>query len=478
MPRSGLGPPQSRALGRRWRLMAHRVLITGGAIISVDESIGELRRGDLLFEDGKILHVARSIAADAELVDATDMIVMPGLVEAHRHLWQTGTRADMLDGVLDDLVSSQWPAVASHLSPEDVYACVLAGAAEALSGGVTTLLDWCHVANTPAHAEENLRALRDVGIRGRFMYGASMTRKLDEYAGSVAHPDSWEHAEVMLEREFTGTDGLLSFGLALQGLDTSTLDLTKADIAVARRLSVPMGFHVGVPQGAPPRRSIERLAQAGLLGPDMTFAHCCDASDDELRLLADAGSTAAACPSIDLALGLGVPAHGRLRAAGLDPAVCVDSVIASTGDLFAEMRVSLLAERQRRAAAIFAAGRPVSSQAELRYSSRDALNAVTIHGARTIWLDDQVGSLSPGKRADIVLLRASDLNLIPPNDLVATVVGAAHAGNVDTVFVNGRKLKAAGRLLHLDEAPVRAGLMEARDRMFAYAGYQGLRPPS
>ena len=453
-----------------------RTLIRGGAVVSLDPGVGDLREGDVLIEGDKIADIAPSIAVEATVIDARGMIVLPGLVDSHRHLWQTGTRSSMVDGVLSDLVDVQWPQVAAHMTPEDVYACVLAGALEALMSGVTTLLDWCHIINSPAHAEHNLRALRDAGLRGRFLYGASMARKLDEYQGRTAHADTRSHAEMMYERDFPGDDGLVRFGLALQGPDTSTIEITRAEIEHARRLGVPMGFHVGVPQGPPPRQSIAALARVGLLGPDMNFAHCCDSTDEELRLLADAGATATACPSVDLALGLGVPAHGRMRDAGLRPAVAVDSVIASSGDLFAELRLGLLCERMRRAGNVFSRGRAVVDTGDLAYSAREALASATINAAYAMWLGNEVGSLTPSKKADVILLRATDLNLVPASDLVASVVGSAHAGNVDSVFVGGRRLVADGLPIGFDLGGVRDDLNEARDRMFAYAGYSGMRP--
>src|SRR5262249_8552677 len=161
-----------------------------------------------------------------------------------------------------------------------------------------------------------------------------------------------------------------------------------------------------------------RLAAAELLGPDMNFAHCCATTDDELRLLYEVGATATACPSIDLAMGMGIPAQGRLRDAGLRPSVGVDSVIASTGDLFAEMRLGLFSERSRRARAVIDSGREVDNVRQLGYTTREALESVTTNAAHAIWLEDEVGSLRPGKKADIVLLRATDLNLAPASDLI------------------------------------------------------------
>jgi len=434
----------------------------------------------VLVDGDTIVEVAPSIAAeDCEILDATGKVVMPGLVDSHRHFWQTGTRADSADQVFWDLVASQWPKVAAYYSADDVYAAVLAGAADALSSGVTTVLDWCHVVNTPQHAEENVRALREIGIRSRFLYGASMARKLHEFEGEVEHEDSWAHARELYRREFAGKeDGLLTFGLAIQGPDVTTMEITAEDLAAARGLGVPVGVHVGAPEGPEPKLSIKRMSEAGMLGPDINFSHCCNNTDEELRLLAEAGGTATACPTLDMAFGMGTPATGRIRDAGLRPAVGVDSVIASSGDMFEELRLAMLYERIRRAQAVYAKGTDVKSVDELAFTTREALEAGTINSAHAIWLGHQVGSLTPGKKADIILLRATDLNLAPLSDMVAAVVCGANSGNVDTVLVDGKIVKRDGKLVGIDVERVHRLLVEARDRLFGYDEYPGMRPPA
>jgi cytosine/adenosine deaminase-related metal-dependent hydrolase len=457
--------------------MAKRLLITGGTVVSVYPTIGDLRRADVLVEGDTIREIAETIPADdCEVIDATGMVVMPGLVDSHRHLWQTGTRADSVDHVFWDLVASQWPKIAANYSAEDVYACVLAGAADALDAGVTTVLDWCHVVNTPEHFEENLRALREVGIRARLLYGASMSRKLHEYEGEVEHEDSWAHARKLREQEFASDDALVTYGFAAQGPDVTTMEITADDLTAARELDLPVGFHVGAPQGPPPKLSIKRLAEAGLLGPDLNFSHCCDSTDEELRLLAEAGGRATACPSIDMAFGMGMPATGRMRDAGLRAAVGIDSVIAASGDLLEEARVGLLYERIRRAEAVYETGIDVKSVDQLAFTTREALESVTINGAHAMWLDDKVGSLTPGKQADIVLLRGDDLNLLGLSDVIGTIVGCASRGNVDTVIVAGKVVKRNGALVGIDVARIRKLFVEARDRLFGYDDYPGMRP--
>jgi 5-methylthioadenosine/S-adenosylhomocysteine deaminase len=460
--------------------MANKILITGGAVISVDPSIGELRNGDVLIEDDKIVEVGHSIdAGDCETIDATGMIVMPGLVDSHRHFWQTGTRSDSVDQVFWDLVASQWPKIAAHYAAEDVYASVIAGAADAVNAGVTSVLDWCHVVNTPEHAEENLRALREIGIRSLFLYGASMSRKLQEYEGHTEHEDSWAPARRMRESDFSSDGGLLTFGLAIQGPDVTTMEITADDLAAARELGVPAGIHIGAPEGGEPHYSMKRMHEAGLLGPDINFSHCCNNTDEELRMVADSGGKLVACPTLDVMFGMGNPATGRIRDAGARPGLGVDSVIASSGSLFDEMRAALLYERMKNAQHVYdTESRDVKQVDELRFTTREALEAATIGSAGAIWLDDKVGSLTPGKQADVILLRGTDLNLTPVSDLIGAVVSSAHNGNVDTVLIAGKVMKRDGKLTTIDTKRVNQLITEARDRLYGYDDYDGIRPPA
>lgn len=457
---------------RRGVKVAERVLIKGGVVVSVDPRSGVLREGDVLVEGDTIVEVAPRIdAGDCEVLDASEMIVMPGLVDSHRHLWQTLMRSDSVDQVSSDLHDTQWVALAAPCGPDDVYAAVLAGAADALNGGVTSVLDWCHVVNTPEHAEEDVRALRESGIRACFLYGTS--KRPDGWAPPA---EGWAHARALYEREFPGP--LLTFGLAVPGPDATTMEEAATDVAAARELGVPVAIHIGIPQGREPKRSIRRLAEAGLLGPDMNFAHCCDATDEELRMLAAAGCTATACPTLELSFGMGVPVTGRLRDAGLRPAVGVDSVNATGGDMFDELRIGMLAERGRQAQAIFSRGREVESVEELAFTTREALESGTINGAHAMWSGNLVGSLAPGKKADIIMLRATDPNLAPLSDVVGAIVSGANSGNVDTVMVGGRIVKRGGRLTTIDVDRVHRLLVEARDRAYAYTDYPGMRPPA
>jgi cytosine/adenosine deaminase-related metal-dependent hydrolase len=447
-----------------------RLLIKGGAVLSMDPAIGDLRRGDVLIADGAIEQVAERIdAEDCELLDATDMIVMPGLVDAHRHLWYAAIRGTGMDATLTQMAQVNWPLLGAHYTPQDLYAANRAGAVDALAHGVTTVFDWCHVMNSPDHGPEAVRALQELPIRAVFGYGASMTRKLTELAGAAAYDDSWDPARAV--RSTLGDGGRVTMALGVQGPDYSDIDVTRADVGVARELDIPICMHIGVPAGAVAKRGIAALEGAGLLGSDMQFAHCCGSEDDELAMAAAAGAVVAACPVVELLMGMGQPPLGRLRDAGLPIAVGADSVVSASGDLFEEARVGLIAERSLQTRRLNASGVSPDRPEQLGMTSREALESITIGAARASFLGDRVGSLTPGKRADVILLRASDSNLAARSGVLETVVGHAHGANVDTVIVDGRVVRRGGAFVDLDEASVRRELEAARDRVYAAGGY-------
>jgi cytosine/adenosine deaminase-related metal-dependent hydrolase len=245
---------------------------------------------------------------------------------------------------------------------------------------------------------------------------------------------------------------------------------------VARELEVPMTMHCGIPEGARPKRTVHRLAEAGDLGADMQFVHCCATGDDEFRMLADAGGVAVACPMAELAMGMGEPPIGRMREAGLRAAVGCDAVCTASGDLFDEARTALLSERGRRARRRISAGGPIEDAGQLGLTAREALEAITINAAHACWLGDRVGSLTPGKRGDAILLRAEDLNLSPMSDAVGMLVSSAHAANVDTVIVDGRVVRRGGAFVDRDVASIQASLVACRDRLYAAGGFEGMAP--
>ena len=448
--------------------MTSRLLIRGGTIVSLDSTLGTLRGGDLLIEDGTIVAVAPRLEADAETIEAAGAIVMPGLIDAHRHLWYEIVRGMAMDSSLQALRATIWATLAVRFTPEDVYLATRAAIVDALDNGITTVLDWCHVINTPEHGEAAVRAHRELPIRTVFAYGTSMRRKLEELHGGTADATAVAELDRAAVESLVARAGeRMTFALALQGPESASMGTTRTEIAMARDLGLPMTMHAGIQAGGRPRRAVARLAGAGLLGGDMQFVHCCTTGAGELRQIAEAGARIVVCPTAEMALGIGVPPTARARDSGLRPAFGADAVCSASGDLFDEARLALLAERSLRAGG--AAGRARSGTEHPVPSTREALEGITCDAARACWLEDRVGSLGIGKRADIVLLRELGVDLGPAVDLHATIVGSAHGSNVDTVIVDGEVVKRGGTLVGIDRQRVGTALAGGRERLLAQA---------
>lgn len=460
--------------------MSNRTLVNNGTVVSMDPAVGTLRTGAVLIEDDHIVEVAAEIdASDCNVIDATGQIVLPGLIDAHRHLWYAPVRGDAMDGVFKDLVTGLYPMVAAEFTAEDLYNANRAGIAVALSAGITTVFDWCHVLNSGEHAIAAVQAHRDMPARAIFGYGASMSRKLSELGDGPDHDDSWAPARALRQTTLSDDRGRITMALAIQSPDVSPLDVVAADVGVARELGVPVSMHVGT--GGVAKLGIRALADAGLLGADMQFVHCCNITDEELRLAADAGARIVVCSSCELFMGTGLPPTARVRAAGIRPAFGTDAVIAGSSDLFEEARMGLASTRLRGLEHVLGSDSPLTSSSQLGMTSMDALRAITIDAAAACGLDREIGSLTPGKKADLITLRATDPNLWPANRVVQTLIGSANGGNVETVIVDGRVIRDSTGFTGFSLPEIRRALEQTRDRLFSvhkYAGYDPERPAS
>jgi 5-methylthioadenosine/S-adenosylhomocysteine deaminase len=415
-------------------------LITGGTIVSLDPAVGDLARGDVLITDGVITAVADRIdAADAEVIDATDRIVLPGFVDNHRHTWQTAFRGIGADWTFDDYVVAMHGTLKPRYRPEDVYLGNLLGRLEALHSGVTTMLDWFHAAQSPEHADAALTGLRDAPGRSIFCYGAGYR--------TTDHID----AEVRRVRAEVADTGLVTMALGLRGPGEATMDSVARDMKLAAELGLRTSVHVDGLSGG---RPIAELREHGLLSDTTTFVHANGIGDDELRMLADAGSSVSISPDVEAKMGFGWPETGRVLAAGLRPTLSADDCPAAAGDLFATMRTAFAVQRGL----------------DGGLNSRDLLAFVTIDAAESCGLGARTGSLTPGKDADIILLRADDPTVFPVTDPAGTIVTAGHPGLVDTVLVAGEMVKRDGRLLGVDLPALQARLLASRNRIATAAG--------
>ncbi|MEV7888104.1 amidohydrolase family protein [Streptomyces sp. NPDC002817] len=442
--------------------MTVRTLLRSGHVISMDPDIGDLPRGDVLIEDGKIVAVQPEIGADAEVLDMTGRIVIPGFVDTHRHTWEASIRGVAPDATLDDYFVDILDTFAPLYTPEDVYAANLAGALECLNAGITTLVDWSHINNTPDHPDAAIRALAETGIRAQYAYGSANTSLADYWFESkIAIPG--DDVRRIRAKYFASDDSLLTMGLATRGPGFCVNDVVAAEWGLARELGIPITVHVGMGRMAGRFGMVKQLHDLGLLGPDTTYIHCCYFSEEEWRMVADSGGTVSIAPQVETQMGHGWPPVMKAIEHGLRPSLSIDVVTTVPGDMFTQIRAAFGAERARVNAECWQADVPVP---ETMLTARRMLEIATLNGAHVAGLEDRTGSLTPGKRADVVAIDATALNVAPVHDAAAAVTLSADVSNVDTVLVDGVIRKRDGKLT-ADVARARRLVEESRDRLLA-----------
>lgn len=420
-----------------------RTLLHCGWIVSMDETVGDLEGGEILIEGDRIAAVGKRLEAAAdETIDASGMIAMPGLVNAHNHTWQTGLRAIGSEWLGADYHRNMHGNIATRFGAEDNYLGNLVGAINQIDMGVTTLVDFCHNVTSLEMAERAVDGLREAGIRAVFQHGTAKPPAApgDRPFSEVPHPR--ERIEALRKGRFSSDDGLVSLGMAALGPDYSTWDVTRHDYRLARELDLYCSVHVS--SGAGRRITPDgflRLAGEGLLGDKCNIVHGNHLTDAELKAIIDNGATVTATVLVELHGNALEPLIHRVTQLGGLPSIGVNSEAIVSGEMFREMQSALLFARH-------AGHRAREAGVQLDpVSSRTGLKWATIAGAKAFGLDDRIGTLTPGKKADIVLLRAGDLNLVPVHSPLYSVVEQAHGGNVDTVFIDGVPRKRAGRLL-------------------------------
>ncbi len=421
--------------------MTFRTLIRGGRIVG-----GPSQPSDLLIEGGIIRAVEHAIdAQDAEIIDAAGMIVAPGFVDTHRHLWQTSIRGVAADWSLVEYIRFIRLGYATAYRPEDVWISNHAGALEALDAGITTICDYCHIIRTPEHADAAIEALDAAGIRGQFYYGFYDVPTEPPHFRD--HASRVEHARTFFDGRFRSrpSSALVSMGVALTEFGLVPIDRTAAEIAVARDLDLPITMHMGTlstPDG------VSRLHNAGLLGPRMLHVHCNASSDEELHMIADSGGTISITPETELQMGMGFPVTNRALAAGLKPTLGIDIVSDYSGDMFAQMRIALQTARAIDNQKVLDTGRMPPT---IDLTVADAYRFATADGAEAIGLGSQVGTLDAGKQADIILIRQDGIHYAPrAPDPVASIVLQARPSDIDSVFVAGIAKKRDGKLVGVD----------------------------
>src|SRR6202453_2520147 len=429
-----------------------RTLFKAGAVVTMDSKVPNLPIGDVLVDGDRIAAVGANILADdAEVIDAAGSIVMPGLIDAHHHMWLGVMRRLMPD--VDDLfayIDVVAETLGAHYRPLDMYLSTELTAFASLDAGITTIIDACHSSRSPQHTDAALDALDDTGIRALHMVGAAMDKK-----ASAAHlPADLER----LAAKWNNDGGLVRVGLFGQ----LNLDWWK----VARRLDLRIltEFIGDLAKLGP------EFAEPGVLGPHNIFNHCTRLPQATWKLFADAGVNVTVNPRSDALFGFDDETFAYQQAIdhGLTPAIGIDLDTAFGSDMFGEMHALFSLQRSvmrgRRFRGEADAPAPITVQAVLK--------AATVHGARAAGLENSIGTLAPGKQADVIMVRTDGVGVFPVNNVIGTIVQAVERADVDTVMVAGQIRKRAGKLIGVDLVKQRTQVDASRDYLLAVSGHR------
>ncbi|TRZ69369.1 MAG: cytosine deaminase [Rhodocyclaceae bacterium] len=423
-----------------------RKLIRGATLVTMDDALGDFGEADVSIDGDLITAVGRDLPqAGAEIIEGLGRIVIPGLINAHMHTWQTCLRGVAANWTLLEYFRQVHAGLATLFTPEDIYLSTLAGALNQLNCGCTTLVDWCHNNPTPAHTDRAIDGLEESGIRAAFFHGSAKPdpKPGEKHFSEIPHPR--HEVERLLKNRFTGENSLLSLGLAILGPHYSTLEVAMHDFALAGEFGLIASMHQGGGEARTPD-GWTRLDQAGLLGAQVNIVHGNNLSDAQLARFVELGMSFSVTPENEMMQGHGYPITGRLRRLGAAPTLGVDLESALSGDLFTVARMALGMQRALDNAASREQRGTIPETSTVR--AREALSWLTMDGARMLGMADRLGSITPGKQADLVILDATLPNMQPVLDPVNSVVTQTSIANVEAVLVAGEFRKRHGRLLH------------------------------
>jgi cytosine/adenosine deaminase-related metal-dependent hydrolase len=421
----------------------NRILIRNGYVVGVDPAIGNVDGADVLVEGSRIAAVGRGLqAGDAETIEATGMIVMPGFVDTHRHLWQGAMRGVTADWSLLNYLGGIRMSAADCYGPDDMYAAQYQGALEAINAGVTTVADYCHNLNTPEHAEEAIRGVQDSLLRCVWSYGYNGPPT----EARLTLDERYELGRRLALRHFASRDSLVTLAVAPEELPLwQSPQAATRQFELARELDVRVFWHCNCVNGHqdPPQEAMQ-LQRMGLLNERVVLVHMNYTTPEEWQTVAASGASVSCTPETELQMGMGMPATVPARERSIVTTFGADIASNNSGDLFTALRLGLQVAREqlnRRHDGGFYDGVPIRCD--------EALSWGTLAGAQALGLAAEIGSLTPGKQADIVLLNTDSIRLVGWNrsNPAATIIQQATVADVDTVLIGGRVLKRHGRLV-------------------------------
>ena len=415
--------------------LARGTFVIRKAYVMTMDTAGDIKDGDVFVRDGEIVAVGQKLnAPGARTIDGRGMVVLPGFVETHWHMWNTLLRG--MSGEKPDFGYFRTTAVLGRLfTPDDMYQGTRLASAEAINSGITYVHDWCHNILTPEHARADLRALKESGLRGRFSYGPMQGQdrtKTIDLADLEKLKNEWpQHS----------SDGLLALGMAWRGhggnnpANAVPEPIWRAEFDTAQRLALPVSVHSSGSKAA--IGQIGGLDKADMI-KNVQIIHAVYATPEEIAAMKAAGSTISIAPTSELRIGFGFPPTSAFLDAGIPVGLSVDTVeLVGNADMFAIMKTVQGLENGK-------------AESEFKLSARRVLELATIEGARSMGLADKTGSHKPGKRADLIMVSTRAANLGVFGDPAVMLVTAAQPANVDTVMVDGRILKRSGKLTHLN----------------------------
>jgi 5-methylthioadenosine/S-adenosylhomocysteine deaminase len=453
--------------------VTERILIRGATVLTQDDALGEMPNADVLVEDDRIAEVRPGLSADgARVIEADGDIVIPGFVDTHRHTWETSIRTSAPDYTLGAYFGAILDKFAPNYRADDVYAGNLWGSLECLNAGITTLVDWAHIMNTPDHADAALQGLREAGLRSVFAFGFPNTSIQDwwfgpDYGGSVERINGDEARR--MRSELSDDQGLITMALATRGTNFCKEDVVRFEWELAKELGINITVHVAMDRFGYTKMQLRRLFELDLLYPNTTYIHSSHLLPDEWQLVQDSGGNVSLAPQVELQMGHGWAPAQTASDLGIPVGLSSDVATTASADQFTQMHAIFGSERARRHQVAWDEDLDGNTPTPDLIDSRKVLRWATLEGAIVAGVGDRTGSITPGKKADLVVIDTKAVNVAPVIDPVGAVVCAADISNVRTVLVDGKVVKDDFKLVAALDAPRRA-VEDSRDYLVGKFG--------